>query len=207
MKVKTWFIPQNNKDKKSIIKEATMKKHVTGKTIMVLVLVLIMGTAGSALAYRGWGGQDRDDYGCRGDGFKWHRGGGPGQDGRGCPGDGYGRERGNGPGYGYGMGDLSREDIEKMTQLREAFFNDTETLRSDLRSKSLELKSELAKENPVLETVKNLQKELSALEAQMDQKRIQHQLEMRKLNPDAGRGYKMGYGPRGGRDGNGGCWR
>jgi zinc resistance-associated protein len=164
-----------------------MKKHVTAKTIMVLITVLVMGTAGSALAYRGWGGHGRGDGECSEDGNGWKRGG---------------EHR-----YGYGMENMSREDIEQMTQLRQAFFNDTKTLRSDLRSKALELQSELAKENPALETVKSLQKELSALEAQMDQKRIEHQLAMRKVNPDAGRGFEMGYGPRGGRGEKGGCWR
>ena len=185
-----------------------MRKHGTVKTVMVVTLVLILGTAGSALAYRGWGGGNQSDWGCPGDNSAWKRGAGPGQGSWGCPGDEYGRKRGGRPGYGPGMGDISKEDFEKMTQLREAFFKDTETLRSDLRSKSFELKSELAKENPDLETVKNLQKELSALEAQMDQKRIEHRLEMRKLNPNAGQGYKMGYGPRGGRGAyGGGCWR
>jgi hypothetical protein len=178
-----------------------MRKHGTVKTVMVVTLVLILSTAGSALAYRGWGG-------CPDDGYAWKRGGGPGQGGWGYTGDEYDRKRGGRPGYGPGMGDVSKEDFEKMTQLREAFFKDTETLRSDLRSKSFELKSEFAKENPDLETAKSLQKELSALKSQMDLKRIENRLEMRKINPNAGKGFKMGYGPRGGRGGNDrGCWR
>jgi Spy/CpxP family protein refolding chaperone len=184
-----------------------MKKNNTVKTVMVMVMVLIMGTAGSALAYRGWGGQGQGDYGCSGDGYGWKRGGGPGQGGWDCPRDGSSWKRGPKQGNGYGMRDMSQEDIAKMAQLRQQFFEDTDTLRSDLRSKHFELRSELAKENPDLTTVKNIQKELSALEAQMDQKRIEHQLEMRKVNPDAGRGFKMGYGPRGGHGGYGDCRR
>ena len=161
-----------------------MKKHTTTKTIIVMVMVLIVGTAGSALAHRGWGGQSRGDVECTQDGNGW--------------------KRGMGPGYGPGMKDMSQEDIEKMTQLRQAFFQDTKALRSSLKSKAFELRSEFVKETPNLETVKKLQTELSALEAQMAQKRIEHQLEMKEINPNAGRGFKMGYGPRGGR---GGCWR
>jgi hypothetical protein len=184
-----------------------MKKYGTIKMVMVVTLVLILGTAGSALAYRGTGGGSQGSWGCPGDGYAWKRGGGQGQGNWECPGDEYGRKRGGRPGYGYGMRDVSKEDFEKMTQLREAFFKDTESLRSDLRSKWFELRSELAKEDPSLETVKGLQKELSALEAQMDQKRIEHRLEMRKLNPNAGQGFKMGYGPKRGRGGKGGCWQ
>jgi zinc resistance-associated protein len=205
---RTWFFQQNNIIKTSINKEATMRKYATAKTVIVMTLVLILGSAGSALAYRGWGGGNQGGWGCPDDGYAMKRGGGPGQGDQRCPGEGYTRKRGMGPGYGPGMKDMSQEDVEKMTQLREAFFKDTKTLRSDLRSKSLELRSELVKEDPNLETVKNLQTELSALEAQMDQKRIEHRLEMKKVNPNAGKGFKMGYGPRGGqRGGNGGCWR
>ncbi len=52
-----------------------------------------------------------------------------------------------------------------------------------------------------------LQKEISDLQSQFDQKRINHMVEMRKLNPQAGRGFMaggsmMGYGSS--RGGN--CW-
>ena len=183
-----------------------MKKYATLKTMMVMVLVLIMGTAGSALAYRGWSGQGQGGYGCSGDGYAWKRGGGTGQGDFRHPGGGYGPMGGGAQGYGQGMTNMSREDYEKMEQLRQTFFKDTEILRSGLRSKAFELKSEFAKETPDVNTLKNLQKELSVLEAELDQKRIEHRLEMKKVNPAAGEGFRMGYGPKGGRSGNG-CGR
>jgi len=44
-----------------------------------------------------------------------------------------------------------------------------------------------------------LQKEISKLESELDQKRIDHMIKVRKIDPDAGRGFAamgpmMGYG-------------
>lgn len=171
-----------------------MKKRTAANVIMVVTLVFILGSAASVMAYRG--------------------GGGPGQGGWGCPGGGYGC-KGDGPGAGWGMGNLSQEDAEKMNQLRQQFFEENEALRSQVRSKRFELQSEMVKENPDVAKAKSIQKELSDLEAQLDQKHIEHRIEMQKINPYAGRGYGMGFGPRGPRGGRGGfgggygggCWR
>ena len=51
-----------------------------------------------------------------------------------------------------------------------------------------------------------LQKEISELQAQFDQKRIDHMIETRKLNPNTGRGYMQG-GPMIGSYGSGYCWQ
>ena len=74
--------------------------------------------------------------------------------------------------------------------------------------KERELQNELAKAEPDASKASGLQKEISELQAQLDQKRIDHMVEMRKLAPNAGKGYvrggsMMGYGPRGG----GYCWQ
>jgi zinc resistance-associated protein len=112
-----------------------------------------------------------------------------------------------GPGYGY---NLSDDEIEALEKERQAFFNDTEAIRQDLYAKDLELRSELAKENPDAKKAAQLQKEISKLEAQLDQKQIDHMIKMRKLSPNMGRG--MGYMGRGGMGygpgyGGGNCWR
>ncbi len=112
-----------------------------------------------------------------------------------------------GPGYGY---NLSDEEIKALEKERQAFFNATESIRQDLYAKDLELKSELAKETPDAKKAARLQKELSKLESQLDQKRVDHMIKMRKLNPNTGRGRgfmgggQKGYGPR---YGGGNCWR
>ena len=140
-------------------------------------------------------------------------------------GHGPGRHHEGWGGYEYGpgamMGNLSDEEIKALEQERQAFFKDTEKIRQELYSKDLELRSELAKEAPDAAKASRLQTEISKLEAQLDQKRVDHMLKMRKLNPNAGRGYMMGRGGMGygpgpgyGRGGmgygmgyGGGCWR
>lgn len=120
------------------------------------------------------------------------------------------------PGYdGRGYNNqMSPEEIEQFQNERDAFFKATEGLRNDLYDRQNLLQSELAKENPDLSKASKLQKEISDLRGELDQKRLDHVVKMRKLNPNAGRGYMgrgynmqggpmMGYGPRGG----GYCWR
>jgi Spy/CpxP family protein refolding chaperone len=100
--------------------------------------------------------------------------------------------------YGPGYDDqMSKEQYKQFEQKREAFFKETQDLRANL-----------AKAEPDAAKASGLQKEISELQAQLDQKRIDHMVEMRKVAPNAGRGYMsggpmMGYGPRGG----GYCWQ
>jgi len=111
------------------------------------------------------------------------------------------------PGYGYMTGDLSDEDIQKMDAQREAFFKSTGDLRRKIYQKKLALESEFAKENPDPKKAANLQKEISDFKAQIDQKRIEHMIEMRKINPNLGPGLMgsgmMGHGYGGGYGGSG----
>lgn len=130
---------------------------------------------------------------------------------------GYGGGRGHhgmmGWHHGYGYGDegdsqWSQDDYRKFEQQRNAFFQETRELRNKLFEKDRELQNELAKDNPDAANASRLQKEISELQSEFDQKRIQHMVELRKQNPNAGYGfmgrrYMMGYGPHGG----GYCWR
>jgi len=56
----------------------------------------------------------------------------------------------------------------------------------------------LRKDNPDTEKATELHKKISDLEAKLDQKHIDHLIKMRKINPNAGRGFMemdhMGYG-------------
>jgi Spy/CpxP family protein refolding chaperone len=112
-------------------------------------------------------------------------------------------------GYGPGYDDqLTKEEYSQFDQKREAFFKETQELRSNLFEKERELQNELAKDEPDASKASRLQKEISELQAQFDQKRIDHMIEMRKLNPNIGRGYMqggpmMGYGSYG----SGYCWQ
>jgi len=143
---------------------------------MVLVVVAVIGFGAYAFAHMGAG----FGHQC------WmHPGGGMHHYGYGTPGFGY-------------PGDLSDEERNAFDNERKAFFESTEDLRGDIYSKQLELRSELAKNDSDTQKAMKLQKEISVLKAKLDQKRIDHMIKVRKLNPDVGRGfmggYHMGYG-------------
>jgi zinc resistance-associated protein len=155
-------------------------RRTANKILVVLMVFSIMGFGGYAFAaqetgngphYRGWG-----YYGHGG-----HHG-----------------EYGH-PGYGYMMGNLSAEEIQKLDNQRNAFFKSTEDMRQQIYQKRLALESEFAKKNPDAKNAINLQKEISGLKAQIDQKRVEYLLEMKKINPAFGTGWmrpgRMGYGP------------
>ena len=109
-----------------------------------------------------------------------------------CDGSGYGRGYGN-PGF---RGNLTEEEITKLNEERNAFFKATQELRQNINQKSLELNSELAKKNPDAKKAGALQKELSGLKGQLDQKRIQHRIRMNKIKPGLGR-MGPGFGHKG----------
>jgi hypothetical protein len=94
-------------------------------------------------------------------------------------------------------GNLSEEDIQKLEKERTDFFEDTKNLRANIYQKRLELKSELAKENPDAQRAAELQTEISKMKAEFDQKRLSHFLNIRKINPDMRAGFGRGYGMMG----------
>jgi len=141
------------------------------KTIIVLAIIGIVGYA--ATSFAGWG-RGGGGY-CQGQGSGW-------------------TQRGSGP-AGY-QNDLNDEDLDKLNKERQAFFEDTRELRENLYQKELELRSELAKKDPDAQIAVGLQKEISDLESQLGQKRVENRIKMQKENPDffAGRGYGQGRG-------------
>lgn len=150
------------------------------KLSKVIIIVAIIGLVGyAATSFAGWG-------------HGWGRGGGGGY----CngPGSGWSQKGYGGSGY---QGNMSDEQIEKFNTERQTFLNDTSDLRQSIYQKQLELRSELAKQNPDAKKAVEIQKEISELESQLSQKRIEHRLKMQKENPEffSGRGY--GYGGRG----------
>jgi zinc resistance-associated protein len=163
----------------------SMKK--SAKIWMIIAIAAVLGFAATSFAGwgRGWSGY--------------------------CPGPGYGwSQRGfAGPGY---QNDLNDEQIAALNREYQAFFNDTRELRENLYQKDLELRAELAKKDPDIQKAAGLQQEISNLESQLAQKRVEQRIKMQKENPQAfaGRGYGYGYGPRGMGRGfygrGGGCW-
>ena len=172
-----------------------MKKFYSTRTIVIAAIVLLAGSA-LAFAHGGWGNNDYG-YGGRmmGPGYGGYMMGpgyggymmGPGYGGR-MMGPGWGR------GYGAGYNNLSEEQRAKIDAARDKFFDETRSLRRSIDEKGYELRGEMNSEKPDAKKVAELQKELSKLQADFDQKAVQHRLEMRKLLPDNGRGYGQGYG-------------
>ena len=158
------------------------------KRIIVLTVVAIFGI--TTLAFAGWGR-----------GYSHMMG-------RGDWGPGYHHMGGYGPDQGRYYSNLSDEEIAKLDQQRTEFFKATENIRENLYKKELDLRSELAKENPDINKASKLQGEISGLQSELDQKRLEYDIKARKTAPDYGRGGRgygpmMGYGPGGG----GYCWR
>ena len=135
----------------------------------IVAVVLTLGVA--ALAF------GNDGYGPWYGGHMMGYGGGPGY----MMGPGM---MGYGPGYGhmrgyYGpdsYGNLSREDAGKLQQSQDKFFDQTRELRTSIRDKNLALSDEIQKANPDRTKIAELQKQLSQLEAQFDQKALDHQV-------------------------------
>jgi hypothetical protein len=155
-----------------------MDRKYLPRIFLVIILITFLGLVGHALAYRGgWG-----ESGGRGPGYYHNWYGNPGAD-------------------------ISEKDLDKLNAEREAFFKETKELRQNIHSKELELGNELAKNELDAEKAANLQRELSELYAQFDQKRLEHRIKIRDIIPYAER--EMGYGNRyyGRGPGAGYCWR
>jgi len=173
---------------------------INKKSIFGLAAVLTLGLATIAFAHGGWG------YGSHMGGYGGHMMG-PGYDGGYMMGPGYGGhmmgwDADDGP-YHRGYGDqcnLSDEDAAKLEASRDKFYKDTRKLRDQIEDRELALRSEMDKANPDQAKVYDLQKEVSSLRADFDQKALAHRLEVRKLLPDNFRGSGYGYG-------RGYCWQ
>jgi Spy/CpxP family protein refolding chaperone len=105
---------------------------------------------------------------------------------------------GQGRGHHAGHAKLSDEQRAKIDAARLKFHDETRSLRRDIDDQAYALHKEMNKENPDSGKAAQLQKQLSKLQAEFDQKRVQHRLEMRKLWPEKfrDRGWDGGCGYR-----------
>jgi zinc resistance-associated protein len=111
---------------------------------------------------------------------------------------GYGSHMGYGD-YGRYSG-LTDEKVKSLDKARNDFFNTTRKLRNNIFQKQLELRSELARQEPDSGKAKDIQKELSGLEAKFDRKHLEHKLEINNIAPKFNRGFAgrgFGQGSRG----------
>ena len=96
---------------------------------------------------------------------------------------------------GAGRSNLTDDQIQQMQAEQNAFRTATEGVRLQISEKRQALHTELAKQTPDAATAMTLQKEISDLQSQFDQKRLTHILEMKKIDPDFNEGRGMGQGP------------
>jgi len=143
------------------------------KLLTVLgVLILVGAIAAPVMAHGpGWG---------KGRHMMGYSGGGPGY---------YGQ-------YGRGYDNLTAEQRTQLDKLSRKFFDETSPLRNEIWTKKAALNTLLSSSSPDAEKAKALQKEISDLKAKMALARIDYELEVRKINPDArfGSGYGRGSG-------------
>lgn len=93
---------------------------------------------------------------------------------------------------------LTEEQRTQLDQLQKKFFDETAQLRNELGSKSMEMNNLLRTSNPDEAKVKALQKEVSDLRAKLSEKRVDLDLEARKIVPEGyyyGQGYGRGHAP------------
>ncbi|MBC2694698.1 MAG: periplasmic heavy metal sensor [Desulfobacteraceae bacterium] len=154
-----------------------MKPNYLNKLVIVLTVVTILGFGTNAFAQRGAG------YSSQGHGQK-----------KIC--------RDN-----FCMNNLNEEQIKAIHEQRKTFFDATEDLRQGVYEKEAELMSILARKEPDAEKAKAIQKEISDFESQIHQKRLDHIIKMKKINPYCGRKacglrHKRSFGSHC----RGGCW-
>lgn len=166
-----------------------MKPHYLNKLVIILTIAAILGFATNVFAQRG-AGYSSEGYVNQGQGQNI-----------------------------FGRNNLSEEQIKAIKKQRKAFFDATEDLRQLVYEKEAELMSILAKKKPDAEKAKAIQAEISDFASQIHQKRLDHIIKMKKINPYCGRKAckprykdKMGVGFHfRDRDGygsqfRGGCW-
>jgi Spy/CpxP family protein refolding chaperone len=83
---------------------------------------------------------------------------------------------------------LTEEHIDRITAERRKFFTETQALRDSIRDKRFDIRREMARQDPDEEKVLALQGEVSDLKGQLDRKKIQHQLEIRRILPETATG-------------------
>jgi Spy/CpxP family protein refolding chaperone len=110
--------------------------------------------------------------------------------------------------WGCGL-NLSAEQTQKMRDLQAGFLKETSQLQSELKAKEIELRTLWDRRNPDQEKILNKQKEINALEAQLQEKARGYRLEaLSYLAPEQKvqlgtfprlyEGYELTYGMKSG---------
>lgn len=97
----------------------------------------------------------------------------------------------------YGVPNLTAEQSEKLAHFQKAHIEETSALRTELSIKRIELNQLLAQPQPQKDEALQLQKEISTLQSQLQQKCLTRQIEMGSILTDEQRArFPYGPGPR-----------
>ena len=99
--------------------------------------------------------------------------------------------------------DLTAEQQAQLRELRQDFRDRTQGLREDLWAKRQEMRTILGGSSPDEKQLKKVQKVINALQAKLADAKVEHMLEVKKINPQAFTGEGFGYGRHAGKCG----WR
>jgi len=147
------------------------------RTLTTAAILLLVGTL--AVPVFAWGPGRWGGRGGYGPGACWNEGG------------------------AYGATSLSAEEQAKADDLYRRHHEETAPLREQLRAKQAEMRSLLAAEDVDEARVKELQREINGLRAELSDKRTDLELALGKMDPNLrfagryGRGGYGGYGHRG----------
>ena len=94
----------------------------------------------------------------------------------------------------YEVPKLTAEQSENLAQFQKAHIEETSALRTDLAVKKIELNQLLAQPQPLKDPALQLQKEISNLKSQLQQKCLSRHLEMRSILTEEQR-TQLPYGP------------
>ncbi len=95
-----------------------------------------------------------------------------------CPGCNYDHSN------GYDIENLTDEEKKAVENERNRHLEETGELRKRINEKDLELAKELSQKEPSAKKAIKLQKKISKLQSQLDLKRVEHILALKKINPE-----------------------
>ncbi|OGR38293.1 MAG: hypothetical protein A3J80_02070 [Desulfobacula sp. RIFOXYB2_FULL_45_6] len=127
------------------------------------------------------------------------------------PGMGMGGRHSSGCGFGgeEAWSDLSKEQKDELTALRQKFIDETYALRSSKNQKHQEMRMLMETSAPDRAKLSKLSGEILDIEKQLNEKQIDFMLSAKKISPEIalGAGFGRGQGKSGNRGGNRDCPR
>jgi zinc resistance-associated protein len=105
------------------------------------------------------------------------------------------------------VSDLSKEQTDELSALRQKFIDETYEIRSEKFGKQQEIRMLMETSNPDRDKLIKLTKQISKLQNQMSEKQIDFQLAAKKIAPELnmGRGFGQRRGKGSKRGGQGNC--